>query len=78
MCVGEGVGGSLGVLTRFVWRSLSVEWVGWGVGGWVSEFWTSSIVYMLIPTMGMSTVKHFNFAETLFGELKISVILAGT
>ena len=23
----------------------------WGVGGWVSEFWTSGIVYMLILTI---------------------------
>ena len=33
--------------------------VGWGcvwvVGGWVGEFWTSGIVYMLIFTTGMST-----------------------
>ena len=81
LCVCEGrvvvcVGGSVGVLMRFVWRSLGVGMgcVG-GVGGWVSEFWTSGIVYMLICTLSMSTVclPHFNqkvdwvsFGKTLF------------
>ena len=27
-----------------------------GVGGWMSEFWTSDIVYMLILTISMSAV----------------------
>ena len=31
-------------------------WVCWGGDGWMSEFWTSGIVYMLIPTVSMSIV----------------------
>ena len=54
MCVGEDrvvvmvvcVGGSVGVLMRFGWRSLRWGWmcsggsgcVFWGVGGWLSGF----------------------------------------
>ena len=51
-------GGSVGVM-RFAWRSLCVGMgvLGWGWGcGWVSEFWTSGIVYMLILTIRMSRV----------------------
>ena len=42
--------GSVGVLMRSVWRSLGVGWVCWDGdgGGWMVEFWTSDIVYMLI------------------------------
>ena len=56
---------SMGVLMRFVWRSLGVGGVCCGgvgvcfvvcVGGWVSAFWTSGIVYMLILTVSTSTV----------------------
>ena len=42
-----------------VFTGCGVDVVGWsgcvlgGVGGWVSEFWTSGLVYMLILT-----VKH--------------------
>ena len=34
-----------------------------GVGGWVSEFWTSGIVYMLILTISMSIVCLTNLAK---------------
>ena len=66
--VGEGmvvcVGGSVDVLMRFVWKWMGVEmgvlgrrWVCvWGVGGWVSELWTSGIVNMLILTLSMRIV----------------------
>ena len=30
--------------------------LGVWVGGWVSEFWTSGIIYVLILTVSMSTV----------------------
>ena len=79
MCVSEGRvavmmvcgGGSVGVLMRFVWRSLGVGrgvlggggWVSGGVGGWASEFWTSDIVYMLILTISMSTVCLTQFGQ---------------
>ena len=53
----------VGVLMRFEcshWVWGECVWVGVGmkrgVGGWVSEFWTSGIVYMLILTINMSTV----------------------
>ena len=92
-------GGSVGVLMRFVWRSLCVGigvlvcvcvgggvcgwgcvWGGWGVcvclgvlvggwvSGWVSEFWTSGIVYMLIRTISVNAVCLTQFEEnkTLF------------
>ena len=44
--------GSVGVLMKFVWRSLGVEMdvLGVWVGGWVSEFRPSRMVYMLILT----------------------------
>ena len=42
-------GGSVCVLMRFEWKSLSV-------GGWVSEFWTSGIVCMLILTIDYSHI----------------------
>ena len=58
------VGGCLGILMRFVRRSLGMgmgvlgrRWVCvWGVGEWVSEFWTSGIVYMPIHIIRMNTV----------------------
>ena len=58
------VGGCLGILMRFVRRSLGMgmgvlgrRWVCvWGVSGWVSEFWTSGIVYMPIHIIRMNTV----------------------
>ena len=58
--------GSVGVLMRFVWRSLGVGmgvlgWVGCvfgGVGERMNEFWTSGIVYMLILAISMSTVPN--------------------
>ena len=34
-----------------------------GVGGWVSEFWTSDIVYMLILTISMSLVHLTQFGQ---------------
>ena len=34
-----------------------------GVGRWVSEFWTSGIVYMLILTISMSTVCLTQFGQ---------------
>ena len=37
------------------------ECVFGGVGGWVSEFWTRGIVYMLILTISMSTVCLIQF-----------------
>ena len=61
VCGGGSVGGSVGVLITFVYRSLGVGMfllggggcIGMnvgvcfrGMGGWVSEFWTSSIVYI--------------------------------
>ena len=45
------VGGSLGVLVRLVWKSQGV-----GVGGFVSEFWTSGTDYLLTLTIIMSRV----------------------
>ena len=76
MYVGEGrvvvvwVGGSVGMLMTFVWRSLDVGRVcklGWGVfggaGGWLSEFWTSDIIYILILTKDM-LIAHL----TQFGQ----------
>ena len=57
----------MGVLVRFVWRSLSVGMcvLGWcgGVCGWVGEFWTSDIVYMVILTISMSTVCLTQFGQ---------------
>ena len=63
-------GGSMGVLMRFVWRSLVwgwVFWVGLGVclGVWVSEFWTSGIVNTLILTISMSTVCVTQFGQKM-------------
>ena len=75
MCVDEGrvvcVGGSVGVLMRFVWRSLGVgmgvlRWgrvCVWGVDGWVSEFLTSGIVYILILRISMSIVCLTQFGQ---------------
>ena len=34
-----------------------------GVGGWMSEFWTSDIVYMLILTISMSAVCLSQFGQ---------------
>ena len=55
-----------------VWRSLGL-WRGvldggggcvfGDVGGWVSEFWTSGVVYMLILTISMSTVCLTQFGQ---------------
>ena len=71
--VGEGgvvvcVDGSVGVLLRFVWKSLSVGMgvSGWGrgvFGVWLSEFWTSGIVYILILTINMSIVWLIQFGQ---------------
>ena len=43
-----------------------IEWgvgVLGGVGGWVSEFWTSGIVYMLILTISMNIVCLTQFGQ---------------
>ena len=72
MCVGENRvvvmvvcgGGSVGVLISLYGGHWVWGWVCWGgggwvfgsVGGWMSEFWTSDIVYMLILTISMSKV----------------------
>ena len=58
--------------------------VGWGCvcgvwGGWVSEFWTNGIVYMLILTKGMSTVCLTQFGQKVdwmsFGRTLFSFML---
>ena len=50
------VGGSVGVLMRSLGVGMAMLECGWcvfgGVGGWVSEFWTSGRVNMLIITVG--------------------------
>ena len=65
------VGGSVGVLTRFVWRLLGVGMgvLGWdgcifgGLDGLVSEFWTRGIVLKLILTISMSIVCSTQFGQ---------------
>ena len=67
------IGGSVALLMRFVWRSLGCGdgCVGVGVGGclgvwvggWVSEFWTSGLVYMIIFTISMSAVCITQFGQ---------------
>ena len=87
MHVGEGrveamvvcVGVSVGVLMRFVQRSLGVGMgvfgdgcvgVGWvcvlDVGGWVSEFWTSGIVCILKLTMSTVCLTQLTKKWTAF------------
>ena len=60
----------VGVLMRFKWYTLGVGMgvLGWGVlgvwvDGWVSEFWTSDIVYILIFTISMSSVCLTQFGQ---------------
>ena len=75
MCVGEGgvvvimvcVGGSGNEVCMEITRC-GDGCVGVGVGvclgcGWLNEFSTSGIVYMLILTMSMSTVCYLNLAK---------------
>ena len=73
VCVGSGrmvvmvvyVGGSVGVLKRFVWRSLGVGMDVFGVLGWVREFLTRGTVYMLMLTISMSLVFLTQFGEKM-------------
>ena len=72
VCVGEGravvmvvsVSGSVGVLMRFVWRSLGVGmgvlWWGWVCVGWV---WVGGCVIMPILTISMCTKCLLNLAK---------------
>ena len=73
VCVSEGrvvvmvvcVGGFVGVLMRFVWRSLGVGMgvcFGLWVGRWV-RFWTHAIDYMPILTIGINTVCLTQFGQ---------------
>ena len=59
------VGGSVGVLMRFVWRSLGVGSVVLGGGGCVfcwcwCEFWTSGIVHLHVNTHYMHEYSVLN------------------
>ena len=56
-----GVWTGLGLWVGFVTVAVSMEVTGWwGVGvaveGWVSQFWTSGIVYILILTISINIV----------------------
>ena len=66
----------MGVLMRFVWMSLGVGMgvLGWGWMcvwgcGWMSEFGTNGIVYMLILTISMNIVFGQKVDRVSFGKL---------
>ena len=77
LMVGVCVSMYVGVLMRFKWQSLGMGWVYWvevgvcfGVGRWVSEFWTRGMVHiMLILTLSMSTMAELKSFVIAFCNL---------